>query len=119
MGVGPHSGDPHYEPKSGDAGLIREGSFVLVDLWGKLEFAGSVYADITWVGYTGQRPPERETKAFGVVCAARDAAVELVLEVKRVGKAPPGLEVAVQEAVAALQGTLGLAVACVEDHPAE
>jgi hypothetical protein len=34
-------------------------------------------------------------------------AVELVLEVERVGEAPAGLEVAVQEAVAALERALG------------
>jgi hypothetical protein len=45
-------------------------------------------------------------------------AVELVLEVERVGNAPPGLEVAVNEAVGALERPLGLAVAGVEDDPA-
>src|SRR5207244_4675856 len=30
VAVGPHSGDPHYEPKPGPAGIIREGDFVLV-----------------------------------------------------------------------------------------
>ena len=46
-------------------------------------------------------------------------AVELVLEVGRVGEAPAGLEVAVNEAVVALEGPLGLAVAGVEDDPAQ
>src|SRR5437879_2680777 len=58
----------------------------------------------------------------GAVRARVDAiapALELVLEVQLIGKAPPGLEVAVQEAVASLERALGLAVAGVEDHPAE
>src|SRR5437762_2325900 len=33
VAVGPHSGDPHYEPKPGPAGEIRAGGFVLIDLW--------------------------------------------------------------------------------------
>src|SRR5438270_7695247 len=58
----------------------------------------------------------------GAVRAGVDAiapALELVLEVQLIGKAPPGHEVAVQEAVASLERPLGLAVAGVEDHPAE
>src|SRR5262249_43172810 len=37
VAVGPHSGDPHYDPKPGPAGTIREGDFVLIDLWAKLD----------------------------------------------------------------------------------
>jgi hypothetical protein len=46
-------------------------------------------------------------------------AVELVLEVELVGEPAAGLEIAVQEAVAALERALGLAVARVEDDPTE
>src|SRR5438876_1133096 len=44
--VGPHSGDPHFEPAPGPAGTIREGDFVLIDLWGKLDRPRSVYSDL-------------------------------------------------------------------------
>src|SRR5207245_10434416 len=63
-----------------------------------------------------------DDRARGAMQARLDAltpALELVLEVERIGKAPARLEVAVQEAVAALQRPLGLAVAGIEDHPAE
>ena len=66
--------------------------------------------------------PLGDDRARGPVHARVDAiapAVELVLEVERVREPPAGLEVAVQEAVAALQRALGLAVAGVEDHPAQ
>ena len=33
VGVGPHSGDPHYEPVAGKDGVIGPGDFVLIDLW--------------------------------------------------------------------------------------
>src|SRR5271155_84359 len=46
-------------------------------------------------------------------------AVELVLEVQSVSEAPAGLEVAVQEAVTALERPFGRSVARVEDDPAE
>ena len=34
--VGPHSGDPHYATTPADT-PIRQGDFVLVDLWAKLD----------------------------------------------------------------------------------
>lgn len=45
VAVGPHSGDPHYEPRPGPAGTIREGDFVLIDLWAKLNKPRAVYSD--------------------------------------------------------------------------
>ena len=33
VGVGPHSGDPHYEPTPQGNAAIRAGDFVLIDLW--------------------------------------------------------------------------------------
>jgi Xaa-Pro aminopeptidase len=78
VGVGPHSGDPHYEPKPGDAGLIRAGSFVLVDLWGKLDKPRSVYSDLTWTAFVGREVPSKFVDIFSIVAAARDAAVQRV-----------------------------------------
>lgn len=76
--VGPHSGDPHYEPRPGPEGRIRAGDFVLVDLWGKLEKPRSVYSDLTWTAYVGDSVPEKYVKIFNVVAAARDAAIDRV-----------------------------------------
>ncbi len=78
VGVGPHSGDPHYEPKPGDAGLIRRGDFVLVDLWGKLDKPRAVFSDLTRVAFLGAEVPEKYEKIFRIVAAARDAAIERV-----------------------------------------
>jgi len=73
-----NAGNPHYLPSSSANRPIRPGEVVLLDLWGKLDQPGAVFADITWVGYTGSRPPERFAKAFSAASAARDAAVALV-----------------------------------------
>ncbi|HEX7379455.1 MAG TPA: M24 family metallopeptidase [Pirellulales bacterium] len=78
VGVGPHSGDPHYEPRPGDEGLIRRESFVLIDLWGKLDHPDAVYSDLTRVGYVGGVVPARYEDIFQSVAAARDAAIERV-----------------------------------------
>jgi Xaa-Pro aminopeptidase len=93
VGVGPHSGDPHYEPKPGDAGLIREGSFVLVDLWGKLDKPRSVYSDLTWTGFVGREVPSKYVEIFNIVAAARDAAVQRVRDAFAKGEQLQGWQV--------------------------
>ena len=80
VGVGPHGGDPHYEPTPALDTPIRKGDLVLVDLWAKMDRPRGVYSDITRMGYMGESVPEEFTKVFKVVQAARDAAVDLVKE---------------------------------------
>src|SRR6266851_4671825 len=76
--VGSHSGDPHYSPGPQSDGTIKEGDFVLIDLWAKLDRPRSVYSDLTWTGFVGKDVPERYTKIFQVVARARDAAIRKV-----------------------------------------
>ncbi|MGF1582984.1 MAG: M24 family metallopeptidase [Gemmataceae bacterium] len=77
-GVGPHSGDPHYAPEVGKDSEIQEGDFVLVDLWAKMNKPRGVYSDLTWTCFVGKEVPEKYTKVFKIVAAARDAAIEFV-----------------------------------------
>jgi Xaa-Pro aminopeptidase len=73
-----NAGNPHYLPTASSSRAIRSGELVLLDLWGKLDRPGAVFADITWMGYTGRQVPSRYTQAFDAVAAARDAAIALV-----------------------------------------
>jgi Xaa-Pro aminopeptidase len=75
VGVGPHSGDPHYE--TGDA-PIREGDFILVDLWAKLKKPRAVYSDLTRTAFVGTSVPSRNEEIFQIVASARDAAIARV-----------------------------------------
>ncbi|MCU1384836.1 MAG: pepQ 2 [Acidobacteria bacterium] len=88
-----NAGNPHYLPTAAAHRAIRKNEIVLLDLWGKLDRPGAVYADITWVGYAGPRVPERFAKAFAAIRDARDAAVRLVQESTRAGREPRGFEV--------------------------
>ncbi len=78
VSVAGNAGNPHYLPTAAVHRPIRAGEVVLLDLWGKLDRPGAVFADITWVGYAGSRVPSRFADAFAAVAAARDAAVSLV-----------------------------------------
>jgi Xaa-Pro dipeptidase len=78
VAVDAHAGDPHYLPDADGSATIGRDQLVLLDLWGKLPVLGSVYADITWVAYTGPAVPELQRRAFAATVRARDAAVALV-----------------------------------------
>src|SRR5262249_30864941 len=78
VGVGPHSGDPHYAPGPDSDAPIREGDFVLIDLWAKLDRPRAVYSDLTWTGFVGTEVPSRYQDVFRIVARARDAAIDRV-----------------------------------------
>jgi Xaa-Pro aminopeptidase len=93
IAVGPHASDPHYGPTPETASPIREGDLLLLDVWGKTKTAGSVYYDITWVGYLGAKVPEKMAKIFGIVRGARDKAIELIQSSVAAGKPLQGWQV--------------------------
>jgi Xaa-Pro aminopeptidase len=88
-----NAGNPHYLPTAAASRRIRADELVLLDLWGKLARPGAVFADITWMGYTGPAVPARYASAFAAVRDARDAAVDLVQNAARSGREVRGWEV--------------------------
>jgi Xaa-Pro dipeptidase len=93
VGVGPHSGDPHYEPTAATNTPIRAGDFVLVDLWCKLDKPRAVYSDLTRVGFVGREVPAKYAKIFHIVAAARDAGIDTVRKAFAVKRPLTGAEV--------------------------
>jgi Xaa-Pro dipeptidase len=93
VAVNQNASDPHYGPTKESAATIKEGDLLLLDVWGRQKAAGSVYYDITWVGYLGAKVPEKYAKIFKVVREARDAAVELIQKSVRAGKPLQGCQV--------------------------
>ena len=87
-----NAGNPHYLATAADHRPIRKDELLLLDLWGKLDQPGSVYADITWIGFTGRQAPDRMAKAFAAICGARDAAVSVVQDAARDGRDVRGFE---------------------------
>ncbi len=93
VAVGPHSGDPHFEPKKDIDKPIAEGAFVMIDLWARFDRPGAVFSDITKNGFVGESVPEKFTKVFNVVAASRDAGIELVKSRFAAGAELRGFEV--------------------------
>jgi Xaa-Pro dipeptidase len=93
VGVGPHSGDPHYEPIVGKDATIGRGDFVLIDLWAKLDRPRAVYSDLTRMGFVGDVVPAKFQEIFAIVARARDAAIACVREAYSAGRPLHGWEV--------------------------
>ena len=93
IAVNANASDPHYGPTPEKAAAIREGDILLLDVWGKKKTPGSVYYDVTWMGYLGAKVPEKYAKVFNVVREARDRAVDLIRRHIAAGKPLQGWQV--------------------------
>ena len=93
VAAGANAGDPHYLPSAERTAEIAADQVLLLDLWGKIAEPGAVFADITWVGFMGPRPPDEAVRAFDAIARARDAAVALVEEAAAAGRELHGWEV--------------------------
>jgi len=93
VAVNANSGNPHYEPRADQPVPIREGDFVLLDVWAKKNTAGAVYYDITWTGFVGKKPSQKQREIFEIVRAARDVGVKTVQDAISAGCQIAGWEV--------------------------
>lgn len=93
VAIGPNAASPHYAPSRLRSSDIESDMVVLIDAWCRHESAGSVYADITWVGYTAEVVPDDVEASFAIIRAGRDAALELVRERFRAAEPLAGYEV--------------------------
>jgi Xaa-Pro dipeptidase len=93
IAVNAHASDPHYGPTAESSAPIREGDLLLLDVWGKKRTPGSVYYDVTWMGYLGAKVPEKYAKIFSVVRQAREKAINLIRDHVAAGKPLQGRQV--------------------------
>ena len=93
VAVNAHAGDPHYVTSEETRTPIREGDLVLIDLWARGKGPRDVYADITWVGFCGDRPGAKAEEIFRIAADARDAGLEAVRAAWRDKRALEGWQV--------------------------
>ncbi len=92
VAVNANSGNPHYEPSAKHPVPIREGDFVLLDVWAKKNTPGAVFYDITWTGVLG-KPTDKQREIFKIVSEARDIGVKTALDGVASGRPIAGWEV--------------------------
>jgi Xaa-Pro dipeptidase len=107
VSVNANCSDSHYEPTAEHTANIKEGDFLLIDIWGRLDDADAIFYDITWTGVVGREPSEREQDVFETVRNARDAAIATVEKAFAEGRAICGFEA--DDAARAVIRTAGFA----------
>ena len=76
--VDAHAADPHYSATTESTAVLGPEQVVLIDIWAKIQAPEAVYADITWMAFTGHQPGEKLLKVFDVVINGRDMAAQAV-----------------------------------------
>ena len=84
--------DPHYHTGSGADTRLRDGDFLLLDMWAKTDSPDGVYADVTRCFTFGRDPSAEEEAAFAAAVAGRDAALNLVRDRFAAGEPLAGWE---------------------------
>ena len=92
VAVNEHASDPHFDPTDPDAPAIKEGDWVLIDLWARLPGDDSMFGDITWTAYVGDKVPAKHREVFDAVIDARDAALDELEKAHRDGRVLEGWE---------------------------
>lgn len=80
VAIGINASNPHYTPTKEQYSPIKKGDLVLIDMWAKFKEHGSVYSDITWMGYVGKEVPAVYAERFEIIKAARDGAIAFLKE---------------------------------------
>ncbi len=92
VSVNENSSDSHYEPTAASSRQIKQGDFLLIDIWGRMDRPESCFYDITWTGVVGREPTDRERQVFALVAQARDAAIRTVQDAFTAGRPIAGWE---------------------------
>jgi len=92
VAVNANASNPHYGPEKDRNMPIRKGDLVLIDIWGKLKQPESIYGDITWMGYVGEKVPDKFADIFKIVRDARMSAFQLIESNFKKGKIMFGWE---------------------------
>lgn len=74
VAAGPHSADPHYAPR-GKGSRIEADQIIQLDLWAREAGADGIYADISWVFFSGKTVPHEAAGVFSAVSGARDSLI--------------------------------------------
>jgi Xaa-Pro dipeptidase len=91
VGVDEHAANPHYDPTAAQDTDILPNQVLLLDLWAGVT-PEAVYADQTWMAWTGSDVPAEVDKVWSVVHAARDQAVAVLRDKWREGWPVTGAE---------------------------
>lgn len=88
-----HSSDPHFDPMTSPPREIKNGDWLLIDLWARLSGKDTMFADITWTAFIGDQVPKHHQRIFDIVTGARDEALSKIKTASESGYGIQGYEV--------------------------
>src|SRR5260221_1766756 len=88
-----NSSKTHYQPSKEESKILKEGDFILVDLWLKEKKPEAIYADIAWVLNVGPNVNPKIQNVFDTLRVARDNAIAFMKETRQKGESFRGWEV--------------------------
>lgn len=91
VAVNANAANPHYDTAAAEATLIGPDAVLLIDLWAGTSLE-TVFADQTWMAFTGGAPPAEVGRVFDVVRDARDQAVAVLRDKWREGWSVTGAD---------------------------
>ncbi len=77
VACGINSGNPHYATEEHDNPITPD-SVIQLDLWAKFDKPGSIFADISWLGFSGRTVPKDVQEVFRTVKDARDRCADYI-----------------------------------------
>lgn len=93
VAVNDHTANPHFENTPSNDRPIGPNSWVLIDLWARSRGDDGVYADVTWMAFTGNNPPSICQSIFEAVRCGRDRGLEHLRNALSSGQNPQGWEI--------------------------
>jgi len=89
VAFGANSANPHYDPPADGSAALEPDQVVLLDLWGRRS-PRTVWADQTWMGFSGPVVPADVRNAWVAVRDARERAVAAARAAVQAGTVPAG-----------------------------
>jgi Xaa-Pro aminopeptidase len=91
VAFGANSANGHYEPVAGRDAALERDQVMLLDLWAGRSRT-TVFADQTWMAFSGAEPPAKVRQIWNTVRQARDAAISAVRTAAAEGRRVAGFE---------------------------
>lgn len=88
-----NSSKTHYQPSPEETKTLKDGDFILIDMWLKEAKPEALYADIAWVLNVGPVKNPKIQEVFDTLRVARDNAIAFMKEKRAKGESFRGWEV--------------------------
>lgn len=93
VAFGVNTSNVHYFPSEESSIELEENSLIMMDIWARLDKKEAPFADITWMGFYGDKVPDMMQREVDLVFEARDVAIDFAGKVLKSGMLPVGSEI--------------------------